>query len=62
MTSDKIRKLRQRLGLTQRELADRLSTTETTISRWERGEAVPRSLFHRRELERLKNRAADFDN
>lgn len=32
-----IRTLRTRLGLTQRELAERLTVSDRTISKWERG-------------------------
>ena len=37
-----IRALRQYLGLTQRELADRLGTRQQTISEWETGMYKPR--------------------
>jgi DNA-binding transcriptional regulator YiaG len=36
-----IRTLRESLGLTQQELADRLKVTGQTVSRWERGEVQP---------------------
>ena len=48
-----IKQLRIDLGLTQREFAARLSTTVTTVSRWERGEAKP-NLMARALIERLK--------
>ncbi len=40
--SDSIRTLRRHLGLTQRELADRLGTRQQTISEWEIGLYKPR--------------------
>ena len=40
--SEQIRALRRHLGLTQRELADRLGTRQQTISEWEKGMYRPR--------------------
>ncbi len=40
--SEYIRALRHHLGLTQRELADRLGTRQQTISEWELGLYKPR--------------------
>lgn len=40
--SQRVRTLRQHLGLTQRELAERLGTRQQTISEWERGMYQPR--------------------
>ena len=40
--SEHIRALRHHLGLTQRELADRLGTRQQTISEWEIGLYKPR--------------------
>ena len=40
--SQHVRALRQHLGLTQRELADRLGTRQQTISEWEIGLYKPR--------------------
>lgn len=40
--SEHIRALRRHLGLTQRELADRLGTRQQTISEWEKGMYKPR--------------------
>ena len=40
--SQRIRALRQHLGLTQRGLADRLGTRQQTISEWEIGLYTPR--------------------
>ncbi len=40
--SQHVRALRRHLGLTQRELADRLGTRQQTISEWEKGMHQPR--------------------
>ena len=40
--SEYILALRRHLGLTQRELADRLGTRQQTISEWEKGMYKPR--------------------
>jgi len=40
--NEHIRALRQHLGLTQRELANRLGTRQQTISEWEKGMYQPR--------------------
>ena len=40
--SQHIRALRQHLGLTQRELAEKLGTRQQTISEWEKGMYQPR--------------------
>ena len=40
--SQRIRALRSHLGLTQREMADRLGTRQQTISEWEIGLYTPR--------------------
>ena len=40
--SEHIRALRRHLGLTQRDLADRLGTRQQTISEWEKGMYKPR--------------------
>ena len=39
---DSVQALRRHLGLTQRELADRLGTRQQTISEWETGMYQPR--------------------
>ena len=38
MTGEAFRELRQRLGLTQSQLAERLGVTVTSVARWEREE------------------------
>ncbi len=40
--SERIQNLRHHLGLTQRELAERLGTRQQTISEWETGMYKPR--------------------
>lgn len=47
MDKDAIRALRSRLGLTQMEMAARIGTTVTTISRWETGARSPTGLYDR---------------
>ena len=44
MTADEVRALRQRLGLTQEQLARRLNCTTMCVSRWERGASRPSRL------------------
>ena len=39
---ERIKALRRHLGLTQREMADRLGTRQQTISEWEKGMYRPR--------------------
>lgn len=43
-TSDLIRELRSRLGLTQEKMAARLGVTFPTINRWENGRSKPSPL------------------
>ena len=38
MTGTELRRLRRRLGLTQRELAAKVGVTTTSLARWERDE------------------------
>lgn len=42
---DRIRAVRKKRGLTQTQLAERMSVSPTHISRWEYGGMIP-SLFH----------------
>lgn len=37
MTGDELKAKRQKLGMTQEELAQELGTTSNTVARWERG-------------------------
>ena len=50
--SKAVRRYREENELTQKELAQKLMTTETTIARWELGISVPKS---ERMLEELRN-------
>ena len=43
----RLKQERERLGLTQKELASKIETTETTIARWERGEVTPLPVFEK---------------
>lgn len=43
----KLKQERNRLGLTQKGLADKMETTETTIARWERGDVTPLPVFEK---------------
>ena len=40
--ADAVQETRQRLGMTQREFADRVGVGQTAISFWEQGRGVPR--------------------
>ena len=42
MTRNWIREARDRAGLTQEELAERLGTTQSAVARWEKGDVSPR--------------------
>lgn len=54
MTPAQLRAARERLGLTQRQLAEALPAHPNTVARWERGEIPPPPLLYRamRDLER----------
>ncbi len=52
-----VKELRQRLGLTQFELAVEVGVTPTTIARWERGESKPTKLAIN-QMEALARKAA----
>jgi DNA-binding transcriptional regulator YiaG len=45
--SSSIKALRQHMGLTQEELADRMGTRQQTISEWETGMYTPRGVSER---------------
>ena len=42
-----VRRLRERLGVTQAELADRIGTRQQTVSEWETGHSSPRRMSQR---------------
>lgn len=48
-----IKKYREEKDLTQKELADKLMTTTTTVARWELGMSVPRQDRTIREIKAL---------
>ena len=50
-----IRKLRDKLNLTQDEFADLIGVAVFTVSRWERGKSRPRPI-HRKKMERLEKK------
>lgn len=52
MTPAAIREIRRRLRLTQVQLAERLRVAPLTVSRWERGKALPMPAFEH-ELKRM---------
>lgn len=57
MTAEQFLKIRETLGLNQKELAERLGVTQTAISYWETGKRRPRGpavILLRRLLERPK--------
>ena len=56
MKAKEIAKLRERLGLSQREFAELLGVHQTAVSQWELGGNI--SSLARKALERLKQEAA----
>lgn len=57
MTPDELREIRERLGLTQTQLADLLETTQESVSRWETGvHRIPPLVA--REVRRLERKMA----
>ena len=54
MNPEQIRELRTKLNITQKELADRIETSERSVIRWEKGEADPQE-EQRRKLWELWN-------
>jgi DNA-binding XRE family transcriptional regulator len=53
-------KLRQRIGLTQQELADAIGVTQKTISVWEKGSVEPKLTFEQtKQLMELLNCTLD---
>ncbi len=56
-TSDKIRTLREALGLSRERFAHEVGVTANTVYRWEKKGVVPRSLAVLRKLEELEENA-----
>lgn len=50
-----IKIIREKLGMTQEEFARKIGVTITTISRWERGDCLPKSRVVIEKLKRFKN-------
>ena len=48
-----IKNIRERLGITQEEFARKIGVTVTTVSRWERGDCLPKSRVVIEKVERL---------
>lgn len=55
-----VRALRERIGLTQAEMAERVGTRQQTISEWETGARVPRPMS-RRLLQMVAEDAGFYD-
>lgn len=58
-----VRELRQRLGLTQEKLAERLGVRFQTVNRWERGHAQPSPLALKaikQELRKMETQGTDL--
>ena len=45
--AEAVKRLRDQLGVTQAELADRLGTRQQTVSEWETGASAPRRMSQR---------------
>jgi transcriptional regulator with XRE-family HTH domain len=52
-----VKELRERLGLTQEQFAQKVGTTFSTVNHWENGKRMPQPFFIRRLLE-LKDEIA----
>lgn len=60
MSVKDIRSLRKGAGMTQKELADKLGVTITTVSRWEKGEYVPSPRYIKQMAEMFGVAGADI--
>jgi DNA-binding transcriptional regulator YiaG len=58
--AEHVRALRERLGLTQRQLADELGVRQQTVSEWETGAYRPRGASARM-LRHVAERASSYD-
>lgn len=54
MSPNEIQELRKRLGLTQRELAERLGVCKQSVCNWETGRKVPYRIFMQK-LEEMRD-------
>lgn len=50
-----VQRLRERVRVSQRELADLVGVTQSTVARWERGESVPTVEQRGRIVAKLRN-------
>jgi len=48
LSPEKIKSIREEMGLTQRELAEKLCVHGVTICRWETGQGSPRRIYQER--------------
>ncbi len=58
MNNSDIKELREKLGLTTQQLADKIGVTRYTINRWEKGLSKPHPIFAKI-LEELKEEMKD---
>jgi len=58
MEKEEIKEIRNQLGLTQKQLADKLGVTHISVWKWEKGRAKPHKTFVSKILE-LKANGAD---
>uniref|UniRef100_A0A6H1Z8D9 Putative DNA binding, helix-turn-helix domain containing protein n=1 Tax=viral metagenome TaxID=1070528 RepID=A0A6H1Z8D9_9ZZZZ len=61
LTPEQVKTIRERLGMTQQELATACDMTLSSVSRWERGIGVPSRVATRTIKEVLRRHYLDFD-
>jgi transcriptional regulator with XRE-family HTH domain len=61
MERDALKRLRDELDMTQEALAEQIGAAVSTVARWERGEAIPRSRNRRRYAEALDLTVDELD-
>lgn len=59
MEKEEIKQIRTELGLTQKELANKLGVTHISVWKWEKGRARPHKTFVNKILELKATNAAD---
>lgn len=60
-TGDDLRRIRESRGLSTEDVASAVGVTQSAVSRWERGERIPRgprAVVYARLLQRLERKAA----
>jgi DNA-binding transcriptional regulator YiaG len=64
MKADEIIKLRDRLRMTQEQLAEKISAQRSTVARWEAGKHQPRGGYLKalRELQKKVKRKTEIEN